>query len=242
MNFTARQGDSMRRLITSITVAALAALAPPAAHAGPIIDWDPAYFYESGATPYSSIAGHQLFIVGTISVFGAPLDFLNASDPSKDYTFYLHGLTSNGTVTSSFPPYGNFFTTTYTGGLIEIYEGTPRNSVFDPFPPNANVPSTFTDGTLILSGSITSFYWQSNDFTQLKTGNAEGTILWTGGAYFPLVSHNQLPCPSLFTGGLTWRPSVMIDGYLFRHQGKLDLDCPTPAKPSSWGRLKTLYR
>lgn len=242
MNRTVRQGVSMRRLILSITVAAFALGAPVTALAGPIIDWDPAYFYEVGATPNNSNLGGQLFIVGTISVFGPPLDFLNASDPTKDYTFYVYGLVSNGTVISSFPPYGNFFTTTYNGGTIEIYEGTPRDAVFDPFPPNANVPSTFTNGTLILSGTMTSFYWQSNDFTLLKTGNAEGHILWTGGAYFNKVSHNNLPCPSLFTGGLTWRPSVMVDGYVFRHQGKMDLDCPTQASPSTWGRVKTLYR
>jgi hypothetical protein len=34
----------------------------------------------------------------------------------------------------------------------------------------------------------------------------------------------------------------MIEGYLFRHDGKIDLDCPTPAKSSTWGRLKALYR
>ena len=232
----------MRRYIASIMVGALACVAPVAAWAGPIIQWDPAFFYEAGATPTHSNIGGQLYIVGTISVFAPPLDFLNAADPTKDYTFYLHGMVSNGTVTSSFPPYGNFFTTQYTGGSIEIYEGTPRDAVFDPFPPNANVPSTFTNGTAILTGTVISFYWQSNDFTQLKTGNAEGQILWTGGADFGLVSHNELPCPSLFTGGLTWRPSVMIPGYVFRHQGKLDLDCPTPARPSSWGRVKTLYR
>ena len=33
------------------------------------------------------------------------------------------------------------------------------------------------------------------------------------------------PCPGLFTGGLTWRPTggVLIPGYLFRHDGKIDL-------------------
>jgi hypothetical protein len=242
MNRSVRQGVSMRRLILSITVAALALVPLRAAQAGPIIDWDPAFFYEQDATPYNSVPGHELFIVGIISVFGPPLDFLNASDPTKDYTFYLHGLISNGTAVSSFPPFGNFFTTTYNGGVIEIYEGTPRDAVFDPFPPNANVPSTFTNGTLILSGTMVSFYWQSNDFSRLNTGNAEGHILWTGGAYFNKVSHNELPCPSLFTGGLTWRPSLMVDGYVFRHQGKLDLDCPTVAKSSTWGRVKTMYR
>ena len=40
------------------------------------------------------------------------------------------------------------------------------------------------------------------------------------------------PCPGLFTGGLTWRPTgdVLIPGYIFRHDGKIDLNCPVPAE------------
>ncbi len=233
----------IQRLWTlGLAAAALAATLAVPAHAGPIIDWDPAYYYEPGATPTHSNAGAPLAIVGVISAFGPPLGFLNANDPSKDYTFYVHGMISNGTVTTPFPPYGNFFTTTYSPGLIEVYEGTPRNSVFDPNPPNANVPSTFTDGTLILSGTISGLYWESNDFSAFKSGNSEGHIVWTGGLYLPQVSPSGIPCPSLFTGGTTWMPNLMIDGYLFRHDGKMDLDCPTPARNATWGRLKTLYR
>jgi len=232
----------MRRWILSISIAAFATAVSSPAFAGPLIDWDPAYFYEAGATPIHSDPGGQLVIVGTISTFGPPLDFLDASDPTKDYTFYAHGMISNGTVITPFPPFGNFYRTNYTGGSIEVYEGTPRDAVFDPFPPNANVPSTFVNGTVILSGTLSSLYWETNDITAHMVGNAEGEISWTGGAYFDRVSQNQLPCPSLFTGGTTWLPSLMIDGYLFRHDGKIDLDCPTPVRTSSWGRVKTLYR
>ena len=226
------------RLAAAILAASLAA----PVIAGPIIDWDPAYFYEPGATPTHSIPGSPLAIVGTISAFGPPLDFLNASDPSKDYTFYVHGMISNGTTQSPFPPFGNFYTTTYTPGIIEVYEGTPRNAVFDPNPPNLNVPSTFTDGALILYGTISNLFWESNDFSTFKSGSAEGHIIWTGGLYLPNVSPSGIPCPSLFTGGTTWIPNLMIDGYLFRHDGKMDLDCPTGTRGATWGRLKTLYR
>jgi len=232
----------MNRWIARAAALLLACGISAPALAGPIIDWDPAYFYEAGATPTHSAAGGQLYIVGTISAFGPPLDFLNASDPSKDYTFYLYGLTSLGTTTTPFQPYGNFFLTNYSSGVIEVYEGTPRDADFAPFPPNSAVPSTFTNGTLILSGTMSGFFWESNDFTAFKSGSAEGHIVWTGGSYLSRVSPDGLPCPSLFTGGTTWLPSVMIDGYLFRHDGKMDLDCPVPVRGSSWGRLKAIYR
>lgn len=225
----------------SILAALLAgALAAPVI-AGPAIDWDPAYFWEPGATFSNSIPGNQMQIVGTISAFGPPLQFLNANDPTKDYTFYVSGLISNGTTTIGAPG-SQFYLTTYNGGTISIYEGTPRDAVFDPNPPNANVPSTFTNGTLLLTGTISGFYTQTNDFTAFNTGNAEGTITWTGGTLFPYVSHSGEPCPSLFTGGATWYPPVMIAGYLFRHDGKIDVDCPSPTKSSTWGRVKSLYR
>lgn len=215
------------------------ALASPSSGA-PVIDWDPAYFFEPGSSPTNSTPGNEMKIVGTISAFGPPLDFLDATDPSKDYTFYVSGLISNGTATIG-PPATEFYITTYSSGTIEIYEGTPRDAVFDPNPPNPNVPSTFINGTLLLSGTVSNFYTQTNNFTAFKTGNAEGDIQWTGGSLIAYVG-GDTPCTALFTGGITWLPSLLYPGYLFRHDGKIDDECPTPSRSSTWGRVKALYR
>lgn len=223
-----------------IAVLCAGVLALPAA-GGPIVDWDPAYFYEPNATPSSSTSGSELRIVGIVSAFGPPLEFLDANDPSKDYTFLISGLISNGTTTVGSPG-TQFYVTTYTGGTVELYEGTPRDAVFDPNPPNDNVPSTFTDGTLLLRGTISGFFTQTNDFTTFDTGNSEGHITWTGGSLIDYVGGEADPCPALFTGGMTWYPPVMIEGYLFRHDGKIDHECPTESRTSTWGRMKTLYR
>ena len=230
----------MRTRWIILTAALLMGVVAQPASSGPIIDWDPAYFYEPGATSSNSIPASEMKIVGIISAFGPPLGFLNANDLTKDYTFYIYGLISNGTATIG-PPATEFYITTYTGGTIEIYEGTPRDAVFDPNPPNINVPSTFVDGTLLLSGTVSNFFTQTNNFTPFMTGNSEGNITWTGGS---LIGHvgGQAPCPALFTGGMTWLPSVNIPGYLFRHDGKIDHECPTPTRSSTWGRMKSLYR
>ena len=223
-------------ILLSVVLLAGAVVSP--ALSGPIVDWDPAYFWEPGATPISSLPGGQLKIVGTVSAFGGPLTFLNANMPAKEYTFYVYGLTSTGTV-----PIVPFYVTAYTGGTIEIYEDSTPDAVFDPFPPNANVPSTFIDGTLILSGNMSNFNTQTNTITLHQTGNAEGDIAWTGGSLIALVGNGVGgTCPAIFTGGLTWSPDVLIPGYLFRHDGKIDHECPTPNTPSTWGRIKTLYR
>jgi hypothetical protein len=231
----------MRFLTKILLAAAFVAAASGTALSGPAIDWDPAYFWEPGATFSSSTPGTELKIVGIISDFDTPFQDLDPSDPSKEYTFYAYGLISNGTTTSGIPAF-TFYTTTYSGGTIEIYEDLTPESVFDPNPPNANVPSTYTDGTLILSGSFTSFLTQTNNFTAFQTGNAEGGINWTGGTLIDRTRTGGRPCPGLFTGGLTWRPAVLIPGYLFRHDGKIDLNCPVPVEDETWGRIKSLYR
>jgi hypothetical protein len=234
----------MNRTIRITVLALLACAMAAPSHAGPVIDWDPAYFYSTtpGVTPTSAPVGSNLFIVGTVSVFGPPLQFLNANDPTKDYTFYIYGMTSSGTTATPVPPLGTAYVTNYGAGTIELYEGTPRDAAFDPNPPNANVPSTFTNGTLLLKGTMTNFYTQTNNFSNFSTGNAEGSITWTGGTLLPIVSPGGQPCPSLITGGLSWHPGVLIPGYLFRHDGKIDLECPTPARTGTWGKIKALYR
>jgi hypothetical protein len=225
-----------------VTALLLGAFASAPAFAGPAIDWDPAYVYGPGAAVGVVVPGAELRGVGIVSLFDGPLGFLNANDPNKEYTFIFRGLIAQPTVVTG-PPAFTFYTTNYAGGIIELYEGSPRNSSFAPNPENAIVPSTFQDGVLLLSGTFSSFYVQTNNFTLAKSGNMEGNILWSGGSLLPLLNDgNNQPCPGLFTGGITWKSDVLIDGYVFRHDGKIDLNCPVAAAPSTWGKLKATYR
>src|SRR5262245_4095766 len=109
-------------LTTGIVAAALAlAFVAPAA-AAPAIDWDPVQFYSFPAgsiTPNNAPFGAELIGVGTVSTFGPPLDFLNASIPGTEYSIYLYGLISQGTTTSGIPAF-TFYSTNYSGGFIEI--------------------------------------------------------------------------------------------------------------------------
>lgn len=236
----------MRRWMTTLAATLLLAVAAaPARAAGPVVDWDPAYFYFPGATATNQPAGGILRCVGVVSLFGPPLDFLNATMPATEYTFYIDGLQSLGT-TAFGPPATTVYTTFYSGGTIAVYADPTPDAVFDPLPPNANVPATFLDaGAPILTGDFTSMLVTTNNFTAFQTGSIEGNIAWTGGT---LIGHfdggSGEPCPGLFTGGATWNtsPGIGIPGYLFRHDGKIDLQCPTPTQKSTWGRLKGLYR
>lgn len=238
----------MNRFASLVLCAAtLLVSAPNFAHAaaGPVIDWDPAYMWQAGGTPTNLPVGGVMNFVGTISGFGDPLDYLNANLPTREYTFTGVNLISLGTVTVG-PPATQIYTTSYSGGIINVYEDAAPNAVFAPFPPNAQVPSTFQDGSApLLTGNFTRFTVTTNNFTAFKVGNIEGDINWTGGTLidkFRTIS--GLICPGLFTGGATWNtaPNIGIPGYLFRHDGKIDLQCPTPTRNSTWGRIKQMYR
>lgn len=226
---------SFLRLCGLLAFAGTLAAGSVATAAGPPIDWDPAYGWQAGGTPTNLPAGGEFKMVGIVSAFDAPFGDLNAGDPTREYTFVMSGLISTGTVAIG-PPAMTLYETHFTGGTFELYEDLSPESSFAPFPPN--IPS-FTDGTLLLSGNFTSFFVQSNNFTAFQTGNIEGALNWTGGTLLPRL----LPygCTGLFTGGMTWRSTVVIPGYLYRHDGKMDLQCPTPASPSTWGRIKSLY-
>jgi len=230
---------------TLCAVLALAAMPRPARAAAPVIDWDPAYFWMPGATFDNMPAGGIMQAVGTISLFGPPLDFLNVTMPATEYTFYMNNLSSQGT-TALGPPGTTIYQTAFTGGTIDVYADPTPDAVFAPNPPNPQVPGTFTDvGPPILSGVFTSLLVTTNNFTAFKTGNIEGDIQWTGGTLIDYFKPNGgAACPGLFTGGATWNtaPGVGIPGYLFRHDGKIDLQCPVPTQKSSWGRVKQLYR
>lgn len=234
-----------RCMVVMCAALAIAGASTPARAIGPVLDWDPAYMWQPGGTPSNLPAGGVMHVVGTVSLFGPPLDFLNATMPAIEYTFDVAGLVSGGTVTFG-PPATQIYVTSYAGGVINVYADATPDAVFAPFPPNAQVPSTFVDDAPpLLTGTFTRYVVTTNNFTAFQVGNIEGDINWTGGTlidYF-LGSGGGI-CPGLFTGGATWNtsPGIGIPGYLFRHDGKIDLQCPVPTQKNTWGQLKRLYR
>ena len=238
----------MKRWITNLGAALLLALpAGPVLAAGPMMDWDPAFFYfpnPAGITPANQPPGSVMRCVGIISLFGPPLEFLNAEMPAKEFTFYIGDFVSTGTTTDVNGSL-EVYTTHYTGGTITLYGDATPESVFAPNPENASVPSTFVDGDALLIGTFQGLTVITNNFTAFQVGSIEGDISWTGGSLIELLNGaGGEPCPGLFTGGATWNtaPNIGIPGYMFRHDGKVDLQCPTSAQKSTWGKLKSLYR
>ena len=237
---------SNRGMAAILALLALVVVAAPSSAqvcSGQLVKFDAcAYAWETNYTPYISQAGSQLEFVGKVSQFCPPLP-LDAADPTKEYTFDVFGLSAHATTTVNVVGPNTIYSTTYdSNGPVQfrIYEDpsmdSPANCALPPNPPNAAVPALFKDGTVILEGTITGFHTQVTiTNTGGKSGVFSSSYAFTGGTHLSEV----LACGGTFGG--SWDPSPGIAGYSAHPNGKWD--CPaTPAVPSTWGHIKTIYR
>ena len=245
-------GVAMLVALTALTSLASGALAQ--CTTGMLIKWDENGFaYETNYNPNTFISanGSGLTVVGKVTAFCQMLSGLDASDPTKEYTFIWTGLTSAGTVGPTPVGFSTRWTTNYGNGQFFIYEDNspdaPNPVAMPASPPNATVPANYTDGTVILSGNITGF---STTITRFNTGtyatSFRGDFAFTGGTLFNLVG----PEFGLLTGAWCANDDAspgtiglcdMPTGYSSHPNGKFDQPV-TPAQTSTWGAIKQLYR
>jgi hypothetical protein len=244
-----------RRLLRLALTAALFVVAVPVsafAQTGTVIDWGPdSYAWETNYNTATHItgAGSQLSAVGVVNGFLGPLSVYDPNTAVTEYTYYISGFTNAAATTITAGPTLSVYRTVYTGGNIQIWAGSPRNAAFGTNPPNATVPSTFVDGSLFLAGSIPTL---TVTVTRVNATGAyvNGSVdsgdpangLWTGGSALAQVSAGGNPCPFRLVGGWDMRPQDVLTGYVAQYDGKIDLNCPTSALPSTWGKIKNTYR
>lgn len=211
------------------------------------------YAYETlynNATLMSS-TGSLLTVVGKINSFSAPLDFLNANMPAKEYTFIWNLQTLAPGTVQTIP--GKVWDTDYASaaqlGTFTIYEDAspdaPTTATLAANPPNADVPSKFTDGIPILSGTLSYFHVRVT-YTGTPAryaGSLNATYNVTGGTwgyiFDPSTAANLtgLWC----TIGTGTNQCTLPAGYSALVSGKTDSP-PVPTLRSTWGSIKTLYR
>jgi hypothetical protein len=249
-----------RRGIRLALMAALFAVLAPGttfAQTGTIADWGPnSYAWETSygsPTPLFSNPGSLLNAVGIVDDFAGPLAVLEPVPAGREYTYYMTNLVSAGTVIT-LGGFANTYRTVYNTtnpslNNIGIFN-SPTNAAFGTNPPNATVPSTFTDGSITLAGrfqSLTVTFSKRNSDQYVLGGNADtGTPsvangVFTSGEALPLVSSNGAPCPFRVTGGWLARPGTFPTGYSAHFDGKIDIDCPTPVNQTTWGKIKGQY-
>jgi hypothetical protein len=242
--------------LLATALAAPVATAQCGSYPGMMIEFsNNAWAYETDYNPTTLISayGSQLTVVGTVSVFCFPFTDLNPANPATEYTFIWDGLTSQGTTSAAYLITGRRYTTNYTGGSFRIYAGSTRNAPADSSLPAllapGVVPDAFVDGTMILSGGMGPLavvitrvpgsgsysgtfradYWNTAGTLYDRVGEAN-SLLAGGWCVVPPISPSPIGTCSLPTG---WSAHPF---------GKWDMPLSVPALPSTWGRIKSIYR
>lgn len=217
----------MKSLLLFVTLAVLLAAVP--ASAGQIILMDYTGFaWETGGVP-SSLPGDVLELTA-VAVDYDPLFGVAAS--TAEVTIYIYGLISTGQFIDSF---GNT-RIAYTGGMIEVYEGTLLDHDWGINPPNGEL-STFTNGSLLFEGQFTSF---NLTLTPDGQGAYDGNIDGVGGTAASICD-GSANCAYTF-GGAFQRPIAQLPtGYDLQIQGTLEVDAAVPTQPTSFTAIKSLF-
>jgi hypothetical protein len=188
--------------------------------------------------------GNTYTMVGEIDEIFTPL---TSNLSVNEYTVYISNLVEQGdgvVVGSGNDPFKGPYTiyrVAYSdGGVLSMYEDAAKDHVYATNPPNAQVPSTFTNGALYLQGSL-------SDFTLYVTVYSNGDEL---GSFEALAQFNSGSHISEIGGasagytfsGLTKNRFASIPtGYNERVDGQT-FNCPSAVKGTTWGGIKSLYR
>jgi hypothetical protein len=217
-------GHSMKHSALALVIGLASLGLASGANAASLIDFQ-GYSYESGGFPPSNV-GDALNFVALVDGLTPPLSWNPAGN---EYTLHLTSLTSTGTQ----QPDPNNIVVNYLGGTLAIHEDSSFNSNPAVNPPNASVPSSYTDGPLYLGGTLTNFTIFFN--TQFNSGAFEADVTFSNGGHFSELGAQ--------TTGYTFGGVFIFgtpQGYDLQWDGQVLLD-PVPVENVTWGAVKNLF-
>jgi hypothetical protein len=190
------------------------------------------------STTEASAIGQQLNVVAMLSQVQdtPPFALPGITGWTTEYTVNVAGLTLAS------PP-GNAVKS-YTGGTIELWSETPPDAPWTPTTPvssipsfnGSQVPSRFTDGTLLLSGVFTSF---GTLFFGGQTGTVTSTIDWNAGSKLADLQALGI-AGNWHWNGFFHMTAPVPTGYIHLYGGKLEHEVPVAVESSTWGSIKAL--
>ncbi len=219
-----------------LTAVVISLAGPPGASAQTLLFDYVGFDYESPDPNPSTFGELGSGYVGLGEVPG--LFFPLVADTANNwYTFRISGLTAiNQNVV------GPFIIVDYTVGTLEVWEDSKNTGTLADYgtaPPNATAPSSFTDGTLFVSGPLTGFRFVFN--TVSNSGSFDSDYAVTGGSQLGnLISFGQTSGWTF--SGATSNALNIPGGYHHQIDGQTFLDRPVPAAPRTWGKIKADYR
>jgi len=218
----------MRRMLTVSTLMLMLLAGTVGAQSDPVQFEIYSYSYF---TPPEQV-GTVVTVVGKLEppvgfTYPLPLDFV-----TNEYTFYFQSTIIDVQVEP--------VTTTYTYDDADflIYEDPSQNADYGTNPPNGTCPSTFTDGTLILQGTLSSLTRIDYNFG-FPGPSVVADCTFNGGSRL-----GELPSASdwTFHGGLSSDPGLGIPtGFQRNWATKIVYSGQVPTGASTWGGIKALY-
>jgi hypothetical protein len=120
----------------------------------------------------------------------------------------------------------------FRDGWLEFWRDPAKNHDYGSDPPNATMPSTFVDGTLLLRVALNEFWLYLDLQPGIGAFDAMGTV--TEG--LPLLGLRRVMLGGVLSAGGEARA-----GYTMRIDGTLE-PYRLAAAPRTWGAVKGLYR
>ena len=218
------------RLLLATALAVVTAGSAQAQNA--LIDYQ-GYAWETGGFPPSN-PGDVLSIVGVVddldSRFGINLLV-------EEVTLSVANLASTGQVDIG----GGVLSIAYNNGSIDLYRDPSQDHDYGINPPNATAPSTFTNGSLFLGGTFTSFFLFFDPGT--GSGAYEGNVVFTSGS--GLATLNQLNANGYTFGGVLNTNASggnVPQGYDLQVDGTIEVEVQVGVEDKAWGSIKDMYR
>jgi hypothetical protein len=126
----------------------------------------------------------------------------------------------------------------YGGGEIRVFQDAGKDAQWTSGPPNGDVPRTFENGELVLTGYFTDCVMIFN--ASAGNGAVQGHVTFTGGTRLHELPHEA---GWLFFGGTTNRPQGGLPaGYSLAWDPQLLAQVPVATRRSTWGAIKATYR
>ena len=211
------------------------------------------YVHEDGRLELPEIWQHTadvpVYTVGFVDTFHGPLAHLDTSDPDVEYTWITADQVSAEGFISHYENDCTMWSIDSQGGRLRILRDiTPDADLSD--------PSTFADGEIVLEGRLaeSSEAYPHNPFSLFAWGCPSGgrgrgvwfTLELDGGVYFselsPEGSELYAEVGGTYQIGEELSQTVLDLDYFAVLQVTIRVDDSVPVKPTTWGRIKALYR
>ena len=190
---------------------------------------------------FSPSIGAPLFIAGTVTAVAGPFADLVPGVP-YELTFVVSGATCSGIeMWDDFSCQRGGTAFSFAGGELSVYLDTTPDADF-------MTPATFEDGELVLLAQTQYLHVIDDDpdgiCLTVDYPDVTISLSFSGGSWYHRVGNGS---SSFVEGETSYYPWTVPDelravGYVLGINGAISVFGPVATEPTTWGRVKSLYR